>query len=92
MVADRAPEDRPAGRDNRPPVLELVASFAYLVSGGEHLWIPRLLSALFWMVGGVFLCLLARRMVSPNAAVFSVAFYLLVPYGVFASRAVMPDR
>jgi hypothetical protein len=74
-----------------PPILELMASFAYLISGGEHLWIPRLLSVLFWMVGGVFLYLIAKRIVSPNAAVFSVYFYLFVPYSVFASRAIMPD-
>jgi 4-amino-4-deoxy-L-arabinose transferase-like glycosyltransferase len=74
-----------------PPILELIASFAYLVVGGEHLWIPRLLSAVFWMVGGVFLYLIAKRIVSPNAAVFSVFFYLFVPYSVFASRAFMPD-
>src|ERR687889_2336178 len=74
-----------------PPILELVASFAYLISGGEHLWIPRLLSVLFWMVGGVFLYLIAKRIVSPNAAVFPVFFYLFVPYSVFASRAIMPD-
>jgi 4-amino-4-deoxy-L-arabinose transferase-like glycosyltransferase len=74
-----------------PPLLELVASLAYLIVGGEHLWIPRLLSALFWTVGGVFLYLIAKRIVSPNAAVFSVFFYLFVPYSVFASRAFMPD-
>jgi hypothetical protein len=74
-----------------PPILELVASLAYLISGGEHLWIPRLLSALFWMVGGVFLYLIAKRIVSPNAVVFCVFFYLFVPYSVFASRAFMPD-
>jgi hypothetical protein len=74
-----------------PPILELAASFVYLIFGGEHLWIPRLLSVLFWMVGGVFLYLIAKRIVSPNAAVFSVFFYLFVPYSVFASRAIMPD-
>jgi 4-amino-4-deoxy-L-arabinose transferase-like glycosyltransferase len=74
-----------------PPILELVASFAYLIVGGEHLWIPRVLSALFWMVGAVFLYLIANRIVSPNAALFSVFFYLFVPYSVLASGAFMPD-
>ena len=74
-----------------PPILELLASLAYALSGGEHLWIPRLLSASFWMVGGVFLYLIARKIVSSNAAVFSVAFYLLAPAAVLPSRAFMPD-
>lgn len=74
-----------------PPILELLASLAYVVTGGEHLWIPRLLSALFWLVGGVFIYLIARKMVSPNAALFSLAFYLLDPAAVLPSRAFMPD-
>jgi hypothetical protein len=74
-----------------PPVLELVASFAYHIAGGEYLWIPRLLSTIFWMIGGVFLYLIAKKIISPSAALFSVFFFLFVPYGVFASRAFMPD-
>jgi 4-amino-4-deoxy-L-arabinose transferase-like glycosyltransferase len=74
-----------------PPILELAASLSYLLTGGEHLWIPRLLSTLFWLFGGAFLYLIARRLASPNAAVFSLFFYLFVPFSVFASRAFMPD-
>jgi len=74
-----------------PPILELAASFAYRILGGEHLWIPRFLSAVFWMIGGVFLYLIAKQIISPSAALFSVFFFLFVPYGVFASRAFMPD-
>src|SRR5215210_2167966 len=74
-----------------PPILEFLASLSYLILGSEHLWIPRLFSALFWIVGGVFLYLTAKRIASPNAAVFSVLFYLFVPYSVLASRAFMPD-
>jgi hypothetical protein len=74
-----------------PPIMELMASFAYRIYGGEHLWIPRLLSITFWMVGGVFLYLIARQIVSAPAAVISTAFYLLLPYGVIASRSFQPD-
>jgi hypothetical protein len=74
-----------------PPILEALASLSYLISGGEHLWIPRLLSASFWMVGGVFLYLIARKLVSANSAVFCVAFYLLDPAAVLPSRAFMPE-
>jgi len=74
-----------------PPILEVLASLSYLVLGGEHLWLSRLLSALFWVVGGVFLYRVAIRLVSPNAAVLSVAFYLFAPTILLASRAFMPD-
>jgi hypothetical protein len=74
-----------------PPILELLASVAYAVADGEHLWIPRVLSASFWVVGAVFLYLIARKVASPHAAVFSVAFYLFDPAAVLPSRAFMPD-
>jgi hypothetical protein len=74
-----------------PPVLDFLASLAYAIIGGEHLWIPRLLSATFWIVGGVFLYLIARKLVSSNAALFSVGFYVFVPAAVLLSRAFMPD-
>ena len=74
-----------------PPILELLASLAYAVTGDEHLWIPRLLSALFWLVGGVFLYLIARKILSPGTAIVSVAFFVLDPAAVLPSRAFMPD-
>ena len=74
-----------------PPILEALASLSYLITGGEHLWIARLLSASFWMVGGVFLYLLARKITSAKAALFSVAFFLFDPAVVLPSRAFMPD-
>ncbi len=74
-----------------PPIMESVASLAYYLSGGEHLWMPRLLSAGCWMAGGVFLYLLAKRAFCADAALFSVAFYLLLPYAVLPSRAFMPE-
>ena len=74
-----------------PPLLELGASLTYYISGAEHLWIPHVLSAAFWMVGGVFLYLIAKKIASPNAAVFSLFFYLFDPAIVLLSRAFMPE-
>src|SRR5918911_2954436 len=74
-----------------PPILEILTSLAYLIVGGEHLWIPQLFSTLFWMLGGLFLYLIAKRIVSPNAAVFCVLFYLFVRFSVLESRAFKPD-
>lgn len=83
-----------AGNDERlvePPVLELVAALAYRVSGGERLWIPRLLSVVFWLVGALFLMSLARRMTSANGVVVALAVYLMLPFGILASRSFQPD-
>jgi len=72
-------------------VLEYIATLAYHVAGGEHVWIPRLLSALFWVTGGLFLYATATRIASRDAALIATAFYLFVPFGVTASRAFQRD-
>jgi hypothetical protein len=73
-----------------PEIMERLATFSYRFAG-EQLWIPRLVSSAVWLVGGVFVYMLARDMLSVDGAVLSLAFYLLVPYGIFASRSFQPD-
>jgi hypothetical protein len=74
-----------------PEIIEYSAVFFYRLTGVEQLWIPRMFSALFWLVGGIFVYLLARDLVSTDGAVLSLAFYLFAPYGIFASRSFQPD-
>ncbi|HEX9019507.1 MAG TPA: glycosyltransferase family 39 protein [Anaerolineaceae bacterium] len=74
-----------------PPVLERLVSLTYRVIGGEHLWVARVYSSLFWVIGGLALYALVRRILSPAAGLFAAAFYLLLPWGVVASRAFQPD-
>jgi hypothetical protein len=76
-----------------PPILPALSALGYLAVGGEHFWVPRALSALFWLVGGVFLYLIARRLVPrpAEAAVASTAVFLFLPFGVTASRSTQPD-
>ncbi|MFZ5912130.1 MAG: ArnT family glycosyltransferase [Chloroflexota bacterium] len=73
-----------------PEIMENLAAFSYRYTG-EQLWLPRLYAALFWLAGGAFLYLLARALFSPGGALLALAFYLLTPYGVFASRSFQPD-
>jgi 4-amino-4-deoxy-L-arabinose transferase-like glycosyltransferase len=73
-----------------PEILERLAAFLYRFTG-EQLWIPRLISSVFWLVGGIFIYLLARDMVSVDGAVLALTFYLFTPYGIFASRSFQPD-
>lgn len=73
-----------------PEIMEHLAAFSYHYTG-EQLWLPRLYSALFWLVGGAFLYLLARELASASGALLALAFYLFTPYGVFASRSFQPD-
>jgi len=73
-----------------PEILERLAAYIYRYTG-EQLWIPRLISVVFWLIGGIFIFLLARDMVSVDGGVLALAFYLFVPYGIFASRSFQPD-
>jgi hypothetical protein len=74
-----------------PPIIEHLAAFGFRIAGGEHFWIPRLQSSLFWLAGGVLVYLIGRRLADQNAAVFSTAVYLLDPFAVTASRSFQPD-
>jgi 4-amino-4-deoxy-L-arabinose transferase-like glycosyltransferase len=74
-----------------PRLMEYLTVSVYRLVGGEYLWIPRLLSSMFWLIGGVFVYLLAKDLVSIDAAIFSAAFYLFLPFSVIASRSFQPD-
>ena len=73
------------------PILEYLSSIGYQIAGGERLWIPKLMSVLFWLTGGVFLYRFVSRVISADAAVVSVMFFLFLPYGVVASRSFQPN-
>ncbi|MCI0613554.1 glycosyltransferase family 39 protein [bacterium] len=74
-----------------PPILEHVVSLAYRITHKEQFWISRLLSVIFWLVGGWILFRLVRNLIGPEGAVFSLVFYLFNPFGILASRTFMPD-
>ncbi|MCC6146325.1 MAG: glycosyltransferase family 39 protein [Anaerolineaceae bacterium] len=74
-----------------PPVMEWLAASAYRLAGEELLWLPRLFSIFFWMIGGVGLFLWAGKIGVLPGAVAALAFYLILPYGVIASRSFQPD-
>jgi 4-amino-4-deoxy-L-arabinose transferase-like glycosyltransferase len=73
-----------------PPVLETIVSQTYRLTG-EYLWIARIYSSLFWVLGGLALFLLIREFTSTGAAIIGTLVYLFVPYGIIASRIFMPD-
>jgi hypothetical protein len=73
-----------------PPVLENLVAQTYRLTG-EHLWIARIYSCFFWVIGGLALFLFLREFASTSAAMIGTIFYLFVPFGVIASRAFMPD-
>src|SRR6185503_17546229 len=64
-----------------PVIFERVVAYTYRFTG-EQLWVARIYSSLFWLIGGVFLFLLLSDFDSFDAAFFSTAYYLLFPYAI----------
>ncbi|HSB02001.1 MAG TPA: glycosyltransferase family 39 protein [Anaerolineales bacterium] len=76
--------------DVEPVVFEHLVAFTYRFTG-EQLWVPRVYASLFWLIGGVFLFLLAREFVSFEGALVSITYYLIFPYAIIGSRSFQPD-
>ena len=74
-----------------PPILEYLVAITYRLTGGENMLFARLLSILFWVIGGIPLFLLVRKVTSLNGAYAALALYLFNPFGVIASRSFQPD-
>lgn len=74
-----------------PPVMEYLAAVTYRLIGGENIFVGRFYSILFWVIGGIPLFLMMRRITTVNGAFAAVAVYLFVPFGIIASRAFQPD-
>ncbi len=74
-----------------PAVIESIVALTYLISGGENIAAARVWQMLFWLAAGIALFDLARRAVSSWAAVAALAYYLVLPFSVQASRSFQPD-
>ncbi len=74
-----------------PPLLENLVAFGYRLAGEENIAIPRILNTLFWLMGGVVLFLLGRQMASDWAILPGLAFYLFLPFSIYASRSFQPE-
>ena len=83
-----------------PSFLERLVALTYLLAGREDLWISRLYTTLFWIIGGAALFALARRIAGETSSAFSLTFlpalvsvgyFLLLPFAVEVSRSFQPD-
>lgn len=75
-----------------PPVTEYIVSIIYRIIGKEELWYARPVASAFWLIGGIFMYKLARRiLLTTNEALVAAAYYLLVPAGITISRSFQPD-
>ena len=73
-----------------PEIVERLTAFTYQFTS-EQLWVARAYSSVFWVIGAIFLFLLALQLTSIDGALVATAFYLFAPYAVSASRSFQPD-
>jgi hypothetical protein len=74
-----------------PPLVENLAVLGYRLAGGEYLWLPRLFSILFWMIGAGLLYWIAKDITGANGGVIALTYVLLLPFAVIASRSFQPE-
>jgi 4-amino-4-deoxy-L-arabinose transferase-like glycosyltransferase len=74
-----------------PPITESLVAWTYTWTGGENIAVPRVYETIFWLLAGLALFDLARRIASPTSALIALAYYLVLPFAVQASRSFQPD-
>lgn len=74
-----------------PPILEHLVALTYRVIGHEYILVGRIYSILFWVLGGIPVFLLSRRILSINGAFAVLAYYLFEHFGILASQSFQPD-
>jgi hypothetical protein len=74
-----------------PPILESLVAVGYRIAGQEIPWLARVINTLFWLVGGLAVFDMARRMSSVDGGVVALGYYLLLPFAAQASRSFQPD-
>jgi hypothetical protein len=74
-----------------PPLQEYLVSLIYRLMRREDMYYSRYLTIIFWLIGGIFMYLLTKKLLSKDAALFATLYYLFVPMGVIISRSFQPD-
>jgi hypothetical protein len=74
-----------------PPIIESLVALTWYLIGQENFVIPRLWETFFWALGGMALAGIVRRFLSEWAALASLAYFMVLPFAVQASRSFQPD-
>ena len=74
-----------------PTIVENIVAATYRFAGGEYVWIARIYSSIFWVLGGIALFFLVKEMVSTDGAYIALTYFLFDPFGILASRSFQPD-
>ena len=74
-----------------PPLVDYLVSLIYRLTGKAELHYARYLTNTLWLLGGIFLFLIGKKLLSIDEAFIATAYYLFVPMGVIISRSFQPD-
>ncbi len=75
-----------------PPIMEQLTAWGYKLVGSDDLRVPRVLSISFWILGGIGLFLLLEKFItSGSAAIAGLAYFMVLPYALYASRSFQPE-
>jgi len=74
-----------------PTVMETITAGTYWIVGTEQVWIARIYSSIFWVLGGIAVYALSKEMTGVDGAIIGLVYYLFAPFGVIASRSFQPD-
>jgi hypothetical protein len=74
-----------------PPIMERLSAWGYRLAGTDDLRIPRFLAIFFWTAGGIGLFLLLRDVVGAKGGVIGLAYYMVLPFPLYASRSFQPE-
>lgn len=74
-----------------PGINEKITYQAYRILGKEDLVIPRLLSVLYWLIGGVILYKIGLLFFGGTGALIPLIFYLFFPFGINISQSIQPE-
>jgi hypothetical protein len=74
-----------------PRIMEGLTTLGFRLLGSDPLWLPSLISSVFWVAGAIFIFLLGREVGSADAGLFTAAVYLFLPRGVLDSNNFQPD-
>jgi len=74
-----------------PPINEYLVAYTYRLFNQDSLWIARLYGIFFWTIGGAALWLLSRRLSFNIGSIAALTIYMLLPYGIYASRSFQPE-
>jgi hypothetical protein len=74
-----------------PLVVESIAACAFVAAGRESVWLSRVLSIVYWVVGGAFVMVVGRRLTTPSGGLLAGAVFLFLPWGIVQSRSFQPS-